>query len=91
MNDLNHKSATFNLLRLVSEQRDQIRELRLHIQALEWAVTDGKEEEIRRLAAMQYVLNRDTPISETERDRQWESWLLSKQREIELDRVEIPN
>jgi len=91
MNDLNEKSATFNLLRLTSELLEQIRVLRLHVQALEWAFTEGNAEKTRRLAAMRHVLDQDRPAVETERDQQWMAWLIGKQREVERDRAERPN
>ena len=89
MTDLNDKNAVYNLLRLVREQREAIHELRLLLGAVTWMVTKGDEEKMRELNATLWQIDQARPSEEAARQDQWESWLLSKQIEIERDRVEV--
>lgn len=87
----NDKSAIYNLLRLAREQREAIHELRLLVGALAWMVTKGDPEAMREVSEMIWRIDQERPPTDVERDLQWQSWLLSVQREVEQGRGEIPS
>ena len=91
MSELNDKNAIYHLLRLVREQQDAIHQLRLLLGALTWLVTKGDEQKLRELNATIWQIDKARPSSDTERDEQWEAYLLSAQREVEQDRPELPS
>lgn len=90
MNEPNDRNALYNRLRLVKEQNDLLHKMWSVVTALAWLVTENDDEKMRRLKAMEWMLNNDRPKSQTERNEQWRAWLISTQREVEQGRADLP-
>ena len=91
MIDVNDKNALYNLLRLIREQGEDIRQLRLMVESLLWLVTRGDDDKMREFGVRAYLLDQRRPTADVQRNDQWETWLLSAQRELEQGRPEIPS
>lgn len=91
MIDVNDKNALYNLLRLIREQGEDIRQLRLMVESLLWLVTRGDEDKMHEFSVRAYLLDQGRPTADVQRDDQWEAWLASVQHELEQGRAEIPS